>query len=73
MLVLADWFARHNVDDTVLFIQYVLLFLFRFVQLLTRIKLYNICHSNFFETIVMPNVPNDLISLVLYQAIRCNS
>ena len=39
--VLADWFAWKNVDDTIIFIQYWLLFLFRFVQLTTRIS-----HSN---------------------------
>ena len=37
-MVLAYWFAQNNVDDTIIFIQYLLLFLFRFVQLLTRIN-----------------------------------
>ena len=39
--MLADWFARKNIDDTIIFVQYLLLFLFKFVQLLTRI-----IHSN---------------------------
>ena len=39
--VLADWFARKNIDDTMIFIQYLLLFLFKFDQLLPRI-----IHSN---------------------------
>ena len=32
MVVLTDWLAQRNVDDTPLIIQYILLFLFRFVQ-----------------------------------------
>ena len=37
-ILLADWFARNNVDNTIIFIQFVLLFLFRLVQLLARIN-----------------------------------
>ena len=37
VLMLADWLARKNVDDTIIFIQYLILFLYRFVQLLTRV------------------------------------
>ena len=39
--MLADWFAWKNVNNTIIFIQYLLLCLFRFVQLLTRM-----IHSN---------------------------
>ena len=41
MELLADWFARKNVDNTIIFIQYLLLFRFRFSQLLARLF-----HSN---------------------------
>ena len=41
IIVLADWFAQNNVDDMMIFIQYLLLLLTRFVQLLTRLF-----HSN---------------------------
>ena len=42
LLLLADWFAWKNLDDTIIFIQYLLLFLFRLVQLLTRKILSNL-------------------------------
>ena len=35
--MLADWFARKNVDGAIIFIQYLFMFLYRFVQLLTRL------------------------------------
>ena len=41
MELLTNWFARKNVDDTIIFMQYLLLSLFRFVQLLT-----SLFHSN---------------------------
>ena len=35
-IMLADWCDRNNEDETIIFVQYLLLFLFRFVQLLTK-------------------------------------
>ena len=40
-ILLTNWFTWKNLDDTIIFIQYLLLFLFRFVQLLTIM-----CNSN---------------------------
>ena len=37
LVLLADWFAQKNIDDTIIFIQYVFLFRFRFGQLLMRL------------------------------------
>ena len=40
-ILLTNWFAGENVDDMIIFIKYLVLFLFRFVALLTIM-----CNSN---------------------------
>ena len=40
-ILLSNWFAQKNLDDTIIFIQYLLLFLFRLIQILTIM-----CNSN---------------------------
>ena len=43
--MLADWFARENVDDTIILIQYLLLLQYRFIQLLPN-KMNYTCYIN---------------------------
>ena len=52
--LLTNWFAQKNLGDTIIFIQYLLLFLFRFVQLLSIMCPIKV-NSNTIELTVYPS------------------
>ena len=57
-----NWFARKNVDDTIIYMQYLLMSLFRFVQLLKSLFHFNleVCFTS------EPSCPTLNISIELY-------